>query len=349
MHLDDKSIRPHYRGAHRARLDKLRVAGGMAGVHDDGQVRKPLQDRNHRKVDRVPRRGLERTNATFAEHDVRVPARHYVFGAHQQLLERCAHPPLEQDGLLRHRPDLLEKIEILHVPCADLDHVDIVEQRQMLNAHEFRDYGQPGLPLRLEKYVEAALAQALERVGRRARLERAAAQQRRSGGLHTLGNARHLLYGLHAAGSSYHLKIAAADLGSGAIDHGIVRMELPVGRLVWLLDSLDALHDAERLHEPYVHLGNVAYAPNERLALSRAYVRRDVAILQPLDKAVDLLWVCAFLQYDNHSYLLPLKSAPHCDQTKTASLSSWSGAACLISCLLVFQDCAKPLRTVSPK
>ena len=60
-----------------------------------------------------------------------VAAGHDVFRAHQQLLERVGKAALEQDRACLDRAQLLQQIEILHVARADLNDVNILEQRQM--------------------------------------------------------------------------------------------------------------------------------------------------------------------------------------------------------------------------
>ena len=96
----------------------------------------------------------------------------------------------------------------------------------------------PRLPLRLEKDIETELAETLERIWRGARLERAAAEHRRTSGLYALGDLNHLLYGLDAARSRNDLERSAAHLHARAVHNGVVRLELAVRRLVRLLDAL---------------------------------------------------------------------------------------------------------------
>ena len=304
MHLDDETVRAHRHGAHRARLHEAGHAGGVARVDDHGQVREAVQDGDHREVDRVARGRLVGADAAFAEHHVRVAARHDVLGAHEQFLEGGAHAALEENGLLRVRAHLLQEVEVLHVARTDLDHVHVVEQLELLDAHELGHHGEARLALRLDENLEAALAQPLERVGGRARLERAAAQERGAGGLHGLRDGDHLLLALHAARTRDHLEVAAADLEAAAVHHRVLGMELAVRLLVRLLDALDGLHHAEGLHEADVEARHVAHASDDGLRLARAHVRRHAVVAQPAKQAVDLLLVRVLLQRNDHVFLL---------------------------------------------
>ena len=128
-----------------------------------------------REVERVAHRRLERADAALAENDVLVAARHDVLGAHKEFLQRRGHATLQKNWLLRVGTNFLKEIEVLHVPRANLDHVDVVEEVDVLEVHKLGDDRKPRLALRSEEHVEPGLAEALERVRGGARLERAAA------------------------------------------------------------------------------------------------------------------------------------------------------------------------------
>ena len=83
------------------------------------------------KVERVAGVIVERADAALAEDDLLVAAGHDVLGAHQQLLERVGQAALEQDRLVRSCPARLQQVKVLHIARAHLNHVHVVEQRQI--------------------------------------------------------------------------------------------------------------------------------------------------------------------------------------------------------------------------
>ena len=102
-----------------------------------------------------------------------------------------ASPRLKRMGFLS-VAELLEQLEVLHVARADLDHVHILKQRQVAEPSMISvTIGQAGYALAPPTSSSMpSRAQSLEGIGRGARLERAAAQQRRARGLHRLGHRR---------------------------------------------------------------------------------------------------------------------------------------------------------------
>ena len=106
----------------------------------------------------------------------RLPCGQDVLGRHQQVLDRRAHAPLQQDR--RAGPaDLLEQVEVLHVPGADLEDVGVpLDELDLARVHDLGDdrHAEPlaGGP----EDLEAVLAQPLEAVGAGPRLERPAAE-----------------------------------------------------------------------------------------------------------------------------------------------------------------------------
>ncbi len=91
-------------------LDIAGVAGGVAGVGDDGQVRQVVQHRHGVEVEGVAGAGLEGANAALAQDDVVVALAHDVLGSHEQLIDGAGHAALEQDRGLG-LADLLEQGE----------------------------------------------------------------------------------------------------------------------------------------------------------------------------------------------------------------------------------------------
>ncbi len=87
-------------------------------------------------------------------------------------------PALEQHRL-REVPDLAQQRVVLHVARADLEDVGVArQQRDLRGVHHLAHHREPVGVGGAAQDLEPLLAQALERVGRGARLERAAAQDR---------------------------------------------------------------------------------------------------------------------------------------------------------------------------
>ena len=263
-------------------------------------MRETLEDRDHREVDRIARRRLEGTNATFAKHDVRIAARHDVLRAHEELLQSGAHAALEENRLLRLRTDLAQEVEVLHVPGTDLNDVHVIEERQVLYRHQLGDDRKSRLLPCFDQEVESLLAETLEGVRGGARLERTATEQGRASGLHGLRDADHLLFALDAARPRDDLEVPAADLHAGAIDDRILRMELAVRGLIGLLDALDGFDRTQLLDETDVDFRDVADASDQRFLRTLRHMRRDVPRQKPALQVLDLAPIRILLQYDYH-------------------------------------------------
>jgi hypothetical protein len=176
----------------------------VRGVDEDGQVRERLHRGHHREVERVPREVRERAHAALAEHDRVVALGDDVLRRHQELLEGGGEPALQQHGLLGPAA-ALEQREVLHVARADLDRVGVaLHEVDPLGIDGLRDHGQPRLVAGGGEDPEALLAEALERVGARARLEGAPAEQLRPRALDLARDRQHLLVRLHRAGPRHH-------------------------------------------------------------------------------------------------------------------------------------------------
>ena len=170
----------------------------------------------------------------------------------------------------------------------------------MLDAHDLRHDGQPGLlPCDLEQ-LEAGGLQALEVVGRGTGLERAAAQNVRTGGLDGLRDRDDLLLGLNGAGPGDHDEVAAADLHTADIHDGVVRVELAVAALEWLGHALDTVNDAEAADQIHIHAGRVADEAEHGLIFALGNVDGQALTLEPVDELLTLCGFHAMFKYDDH-------------------------------------------------
>ena len=230
----------------------------MAGVDDDGQVGQPAQHGDAGQVQGVAGVALEGADAPLAEDHVLVAAGHDVLGAHQPLLIGGGHAPLDHDGLVLMAHGL-EQVEVLHVPGADLDHVHVLEEGQLAQVHQLRHDGEAGLLPGHLQVLQTRGPQALEGVGGGPGLEGAPPQHGGAAGLHRFGNGHHLLLALHRAGARHQGQIAAADLGVAHLHHRVLRVELPVGILVGLLDPFHILHDVQGGNQVDVQLAGITH------------------------------------------------------------------------------------------
>ena len=78
---------------------------------------------------------LKGTDAPLAENDVFIALAHDVLRAHEQLLNGIGQAALQQNGLSG-LAKFLQKIKILHIPGAHLNHIHIREQVQGRNRHQ---------------------------------------------------------------------------------------------------------------------------------------------------------------------------------------------------------------------
>ena len=205
----------------------------------------------------------------------------------------------------------LQKIKVLHVPGADLDHVHILEKRQLAQVHQLRDNGQARLLPGHLQILQARGAQALEGVGGGAGLEGTAPQHGGAAGLDGLGDGDDLLFGFHGAGTGHDGQVAAADLGVPHGDDRVLRMELAIGIFVGFLHPLDILHDVQSGDQVDVQLGGVAHQAQNGVGLADAGVDDDALVLEPGDQAFQLVAVRVVFENDNHDEFLLLKIPKH--------------------------------------
>ena len=120
-----------------------------------------------------------------------------VFGRHEQLLDGGGHAALEEDRACRlaHRCSSA-KFCMLRAPIWSMSAYSAT--RSTSPAQDLGDHGQAGGFAGLREELQPLLAQTLEGVGRRARLERAAAQDDAPASLARRASSDHLL-ALHAA------------------------------------------------------------------------------------------------------------------------------------------------------
>ena len=139
-------------------------------------------------------------DAPFTEDHLLIAVGHDIFCAHEQLLQRVGQTALQQDGLAE-LAQLPQQVEVLHIAGAHLQHIYILEQRQIHHAHDLGDDGQARLlPGDLQKLQPLRL-QTGKVIGGGAGLEGAAPEHIRARRLDISGHGHDLLLRFHGAGA----------------------------------------------------------------------------------------------------------------------------------------------------
>src|ERR1022692_3540768 len=242
MDLHDQSVGANrHRGAGE-RGNQAALARGVARVENHRQVRKLIQHRYGRDIASVARRRLEGPYAALAQNHVGVAVGHNVLGGHEQFLDSGTHAALEQHRTAA-AAERFQQREILHIARAYLHAVGVLRhQFHIAIAHDLGDDAQPGALLGLAEQFQPFQFQALKVVGRRPRLEGAAAQDPRAGRRHTLGRVHNLLFALHRARAGHHYELVRADFTSVDFDRRPALAELLADEFVRGGDAHGALH-----------------------------------------------------------------------------------------------------------
>ena len=164
----------------------------MAGVYDNGKVGELLYYRNCGKVEGIPCCRFISSYPSFAEDDLIVAACHYVFGAHYPFFDGVCKTSFEENRLIN-SAELLQKLKILHIPCADLDDIHAFKHVYVCGAHYFRNYRQTCLFACALEQIKAFGFETLEGIGRGPGLECASSEEGRSCLLYPFGNIVYLL------------------------------------------------------------------------------------------------------------------------------------------------------------
>src|SRR6058998_896542 len=163
------------------------------------------------------------------------------------LLNRRGHASLEEHRLPRFA-DAPEQREVLNVARADLEDVGVLgDQLDLVGLHDLGDDRQPGLALRFGQQLQSLVLEPLEGVRRGARLERAAAEDARAGGLHFLRGVEQLQPRLDRARAGHDDDPCSADRHVADTDLGRLVAHLTARQLVGLEDRRDRLDAFERL------------------------------------------------------------------------------------------------------
>ncbi len=212
----------------------MALAGAVAGVNEDGEMAALLHCGNYGEVESVAREIGEGADAAFAEHDVVIAFAHYIFGGHQEFIERGGHAAFEEHGLFG-AASAFEQREILHVARADLDYVGVlIDQIKRFIVDGFGDDAEAVGVANLGKDFQAGFAESLKTVGRGARLVGASTKEANAGGFELRGDGEALLFRLDGTGTGNHGEMLAADEDvtgrSGDADDGVFGFDVAARR-----------------------------------------------------------------------------------------------------------------------
>ena len=164
---------------------------------------------------------------------------------------------------------------------------------------------QAGRLMRLVEQFEAFSLEALERIRGGARLPRAAAQH---GGAVRLHMARHvddLLLAFDRAGAGHHDQLFTAhDHARRDLDLGIIRMELAVGQLEWLLHLDNVFHLGVAQQRVLIHRARVADETDDDRTRAVDRVGLDIPTLDVPGKLFNVFAGRTLLHNDNHVFSL---------------------------------------------
>ena len=98
----------------------------MAWVYDDRQMRLFLQHGNRGNIQGIPHGSLECADTSLTENHILIASCHNIFCAHEQFIQGIRHAAFEENGLFQ-LSELFQKLKVLHISGADLDHIHILK------------------------------------------------------------------------------------------------------------------------------------------------------------------------------------------------------------------------------
>jgi hypothetical protein len=159
------------------------------------------------------------------------------------------HPALDQNWPALFAAGAQQR-EILHASGTDLDHVAVLDdQFERGFVERLRDHRDSDLARNVTQNLQPGTAESLERVRRRPRLVRAAAQDVGAGRTHRLGDRQGLIGVLDRAGPGNHREVAAADRHAADADHRRLVLRLATDQLVGVGDRDDFEHPGQALEQ----------------------------------------------------------------------------------------------------
>ncbi len=193
MDFDEQAVGAYGDGCARKRQNFVALARSVAGIHKNREMAAFFYRRELRPDPTCcgkSRRRFER-RVRIASH-CNCPRKARTPCGHEEFVERGGHAALEKNGFFG-AAGALEQGKILHVACADLDHVGVLfNQVERFVVNRFGDYPEPIAAANFRKNLEALFTQTLEAVRGSARLVSAAAEEAHTGFLQALGDGQAL-------------------------------------------------------------------------------------------------------------------------------------------------------------
>ena len=327
VHLDDEPVRADRRRPPGQGRHHVPPAGAVRGVHQDRQVREPLHRRHHREVQRVAGEVREGPHPALAQDDLVVPLGQDVLGRHQELLEGRGEAALEEHRLPRLAAPL-EQREVLHVPGAHLDGVGVaLHDVDALDVERLRHHRQARLLAGGGEDPQPLLAQALEGVRARARLEGPAPQQARPSRLDAARHGERLLERLDRARAGRDHELPAAHRHVPDVDDRVLRLHLAGDELVGVGDGDDLEDAGQALEDGSVDRPPVAGDADGRALRAGDRVGLEAAGLDRPHDTLDLLRLRVLPHHHEHRLGASrrVRGKPGCYHAASRRLASAAG------------------------
>ena len=198
--------------------------------------------------------------------------------------------------------ELAQQVEVLHVARAHLEEVDVGHhQLDLGDLHDLADDEQAVRVAGFAQQLEGVEAEALEGVGRAARLEGAAAQEFRARGFDDFCAGEDLLAVFDRAGAGHDDDFVAADADAvGKADDGAFRTEAAPGELVRRRDADDFGDAGEDFEFLVVESAGRAHAGEDGLHGAGGAVDVEADFHHALDDGLDFFFGRAILHSNNH-------------------------------------------------
>src|SRR4029077_13816700 len=194
-----------------------------------------------------------------------------------------------------------------HVSRAHLEHVGVLtDQLDVFGAHHLRDHRQAGFLARLAEDFKRFFTQALEIVGRGARLVGASAEQAGSRFLHGMRGGNELLARLHGTWSRNHDDPVAADAHLADPDDRTVRLYLAADQLERLRNGNDVIDTRSHLQRLDFMAPPATHCRHNGSLRAARYVRLVASFANAVNDVLDLLFGSSFVHVDDHGSGPPL-------------------------------------------
>ena len=305
MHLDEQTVAPAGGGGQRHGRHQTGLTGGVAGIHDHGQVGQLMEKGHGGEIQGAAHAAGKGADAPLAEDDVFIAAGEDVFGAEEQLLHRGGRASFQKNGLMA-APQGAQKVVVLHIAGAHLQNIDVLKQGEVGGAHDLGHHRQTRFPPRLAQKLQPLFPQAREVIGGGAGLVGAAPQELRAGVFDAARHGQKLLLGLHGAGAGHHAETAAADGGLAHLHHRVRRMGAAGGQGQRIRRGEDAFHHGQGRKKTAVHPLRAAGEQPDGAAFAGFTGHGKPQLLQIGQKLRFLSGRRVFFQHKDHGVLPPI-------------------------------------------